>query len=475
MLRIHFAALRHLRRILVLPTLWLAVQTAAHAAPAPSPAPGSDAANGNGRLILVLPFENLSTQPGLDWIGASFPTLLDARLRSAGDLTIGRQDRIYAMQHLDLPANANLTHATIYKVAQMLDADAVILGSYSVANGTVTATAHVLQMHSPRMDGPLTESAPLDKLLDIEDGLAWQAARIINPQLSLTKESFLNAGHSMRLDTLENYMRGEIEPGAEERIRHLAIAVQLSPDYAPARLALGMAYFSNQQYNQAMDTLAQVPAPSAQAPEAEFYTGLAGLYTGQYAKAETAFSTLAASLPLAEVLNDQGIALNRENQDGTALIARAAQLNPQNENLWFNLAVSQRRTHADKLALESVRKALALRPDDTDAQQLQQHLLVEIGQAPPATAAATSDAAASDAETDSSDDSDAAQSADAPETSGASGASDAAKINTPYEPLERIARSYNEASFRQAAFELKQLRARQHAAPAPAPQEAPTP
>ncbi len=469
MLHIHLAALRHLRRILVLPALWLAVQAVAQTAPTPSPTPGSDAAAGNGRLILVLPFENLSTQPGLDWIGASFPTLLDARLRSAGDLTIGRQDRIYAMQHLDLPANANLTHATIYKVAQMLDADAVILGSYSVANGTVTATAYVLQMHSPRMDGPLTESAPLNQLLDVEDGLAWQAARTIDPQLSQTRQSFLNAGHTLRLDTLENYMRGEIEPGAEERIRHLAIAVQLSPDFAPARLALGMAYFSNQQYNQAMDALAQVPAQSAQAPEAEFYTGLAGLYTGQYAKAEAAFSKLADSLPLAEVLNDQGIALNRENQDGTALIARAAQLNPQNENLWFNLAVSQRRTHADKLALESVRKALTLRPDDTDAQQLQQHLLVETGQATPASVAA-----ASDTDTDSSDDSDAAQSSDAPETSGAAGTSDVAKINTPYEPLERIARSYNEASFRQAAFELKQLRTRQHATAAPAPNEAPT-
>ncbi|MGC2250822.1 MAG: hypothetical protein WA626_09110, partial [Acidobacteriaceae bacterium] len=36
----------------------------------------------NGHLIWVLPFENNSAQPGLDWIGASFPDILNARLSS---------------------------------------------------------------------------------------------------------------------------------------------------------------------------------------------------------------------------------------------------------------------------------------------------------------------------------------------------------------------------------------------------------
>ena len=434
-----------------------------------SPTAIRSAAQWNGRLILVLPFENLSTQPGLDWIGDSFPTLLNARLCSVGYMTIRREDRIYSMQHLGLPANAHLTHATTYKVVQTLDADAVILGSYRVDNGTVTATAHILQMHGPRMDGPLTESAPLNQLLDVEDGLAWQTARTLDPKFSQDKESFLSAGHTLRLDTLENYMRGEIEPGAEERIRHLAIAVQLSPDYAPARLALGLAYFSNQQYNQAIDALAQVPTQSSQAMEAAFYTGLAGLYTGQYAKAETAFATLAAKLPLAEVLNDQGIALNREAKDGTALIARAAQLNPQNENFWFNLAVSERRAHTDAAALDAVHKALALRPDDADAQQLQQHLLAETGQSAPAAAATDADSS-DDADTaKASDAADTAETADASETTDAP---DTPKVNTPYEPLERIARSYNETSFHQAAFELERLRAQQHANAAATAREA---
>jgi hypothetical protein len=454
-LRIHIAAARHLLRILIAPALLLALQASAQTAPAATttPAPAatpitsaSGAAAWNGHLVLVLPFENLSTQPGLDWIGESFPTMFNARLHSAGYLTIRREARIYSLQHLGLPGSAQFTHATLYKVAQTLDADAVILGSYNVTNGTITATAHILQMHGPHLDGPLTASAPLNQLLNVEDGLAWQAARRMDPAFTVPEQAFLDAGRKLRLDTLENYMRGEIEPGAEERIRHLTIAVQLSPDYAPARLALGLAYFSNQQYDRAMDALAQVPAQSSQSLEASFYTGLAGLYTGQYTKAESAFATLAASLPLAEVLNDQGIALNREDKDGTALIARAAQLNPQNENFWFNLAVSERRAHADAKALDAVHKALALRPSDAEAQQLQQHLLVETGQADPSSI--TTATAEPDADPD----------ADPSAGSGADAADIAASANAQYEPLERIARSYNETSYRQTEFELERLR-----------------
>ena len=383
--------------------------------------------NGEGHLILVLPFENQSTQPGLDWIGESFPTILNERFHSAGFLTIRREDRQYSLQHLGLPAGLHPTHATIYRIAQTLDVDEVILGSYRVENGQVTATARILEMRGPRMRAPLQESAALNQLLDVEDGLAWQLVRQIDPHFAVEKQTFLAAGRGLRLDAFENYIRGETEPGIEEQIRHLNAAVQLSPDYTPALLALGKAYFSHQQYEQAIDTFARIPRSNPRALEAQFYSGLADLYTGQYAQAESAFSAVAAVLPLPEVLNNQGVALNRQGQNGTALFQRAVLLDPQNANDWFNLAVSERRFQHFTKALEAVKKSLALRPDDNEAQHLEQHLLIEAH--PSAASASTA----------------------APPNAG--------KDDDLYEPLERIARTYNETSFRQAAFEMDQMRA----------------
>ena len=53
--------------------------------------------------------------------------------------------------------------------------------------------------------------------------------------------------------------------------------------------------------------------------EAGFFRGLSLLFSGDYAKAEGDFSAVARVLPLAEVLNNQGVAVSRQGQDGTVL------------------------------------------------------------------------------------------------------------------------------------------------------------
>ena len=85
-----------------------------------------------GRVVLVLPFDNRSGQTSSRWIGESFPDTLNQRLTSAGFLTITRDDRQYALDHLGLPVDFRPSRATTIRIAQTLDADFVIVGSYTV-------------------------------------------------------------------------------------------------------------------------------------------------------------------------------------------------------------------------------------------------------------------------------------------------------------------------------------------------------
>src|ERR1700712_2380985 len=105
--------------------------------------PGSEAHETTGRLVLVLPFENRSGQQTLQWIGDSFPDTLNQRLNSAGFLTITRDDRQYALDHLGFPVDFRPTRATTIRIAQTLDADYVVVGSFNVQNGTITTQAQV--------------------------------------------------------------------------------------------------------------------------------------------------------------------------------------------------------------------------------------------------------------------------------------------------------------------------------------------
>ena len=445
---------------------WIVCGVFSSAQVASTKGPGWD-----GHVVWVLPFENKSTQPGIEWIGASFPDLMNQRLTAAGFLTIRREDRRYALKRLGLPVDFHPTHATTYRIAQTLDADYVVFGSYTVANGRLTAIARVLEMHGPRMGEALREQGDLGQLLHIENALAWKAAQQMEPGLNLDEQTFVAASRDLRLDAFEDYIRGEIESGIQEQISHLTKAVQLSPNYTQAWLALGKAYFADQQYEQAIAPLDKVPNGSRYSLEARFYAGLSDLYTGDYSRAQTEFSSIASVLPMPEVLNNEGIAINRRGQNGTALFQRVVQLNPQNSDYWFNLAVSERRIKNYPAALQAITHCLALRPQDEEAQGLRKNLMMLRDS--PATHIVAASSARPDTVTSSTHDTGNSNPASnrrnvtdpQSASSGSSNANNATGTPTfsadspEYEPLERIARSYDESAFRQAAFAMEQMNA----------------
>src|ERR1700761_5423676 len=84
----------------------------------------------HGGTALVLPFFNHTQSANLDWIGESIAESIGDSLASEGLLTLNRADRLEAYRRLSLRPGAELTHASIMKIGQALDASSVIFGYY---------------------------------------------------------------------------------------------------------------------------------------------------------------------------------------------------------------------------------------------------------------------------------------------------------------------------------------------------------
>ena len=330
------------------------VASAAQSAEADSPA---DIRQPGGRLVLVLPFENRSGQANLGWIGDSFPYTLDQRLASAGFLTISRDDRQYALEHLGLPPDFRPSRATTLRIAQTLDADFVVIGSYNVINpgasdSRIEVQAQVLEVNQLRMSAPLQDSSELSRLFDVENAIAWKVAGRMDPHFAVAEQTFLAASGGVRLSSFEDYIRGTSAPTQEERLKRLQAAVAETPGYSAALLALGKEQYAASQFDAAAATLAKVPPTDRMALEANFYRGLARFNIAKYAEAASAFAFVAASLPLPEVVNDEGVANSRQGMDAAALFVQVIAADPNDADYHFNLAVAllapqrHRRSHA---------------------------------------------------------------------------------------------------------------------------------
>lgn len=438
-IRLPFVGLLVLAGLLSSGSALAAAQASAPAAIAkPQPPASSDAIPAPGskplqeRLLLVLPFENDSGKADLDWIGDAVPEIANRRLASAGFMPISRNDLLYALDHLGLPISFQPSRASAIRLAETLDADDVVVGSFSTSGKRFKVRAQILNMATLHLSAPLQEEADMPDLLDALNTMAWQLAGQLSPHFSVSLKTFQAADPNLKVSAFESYVRGVDAISLDDRIERLKQAVRLDPKYAPALFALGMAYFSDQQYDLAAVTLGRLPTDAGSAREADFYRGLAYLYTGNYEKSEDAFAFVSRQLPLPEVVNDQGVAASRRGLNAVSFFRQAAAADPTDADYQFNLAVALNHNNDVAGALAAVTQALKLRPQDAEAREFaaalrarQTHVVSSRLTQKTLVAAPNGTAQAAD------------------RTS----------------PLERVKRSFNEAAFRQAALEMEQLQA----------------
>ncbi len=129
--------------------------------------------------------------------------------------------------------------------------DYVVLGLYHFDGRTFTTTVQLLDMRRQHLLPEMNESGPLIQLIDIQTALAWDILHALRPDISLSRQAYVEAAPLIRLDAFENYVRGVTAPTAEEQIQHFREAVRLNPAYPEALLQLGKAYYRERQYEQA--------------------------------------------------------------------------------------------------------------------------------------------------------------------------------------------------------------------------------
>jgi tetratricopeptide (TPR) repeat protein/TolB-like protein len=372
----------------------------------------------HGRILLVLPFDNRTGQPSLEWIREAAAELLSTRFTSAGFAPMTRADRVYALDHLGLPQGFQPSRASSLKLAQTLDADYIIVGNYRTDGGQIEAQAQLVDVQRLRMTPVVTSYGAMQNMIAVFDSLAWKLTRELDPGFTVAEETFVAAGESLRIDAYEQYIRGITEPDQGERLRHLSQSVLISPAYSPAWMALGREQYLAQHYEEAAQAFAKVDPNSQDSLEAGFFRGLSLMFSGNYADAEKAFAAIARVLPLAEVVNNQAVAISRQGRDGTALFVQAASSDPNAADYHFNLAVSLKRQGKTTPALNELAQSLKLRSNDSEAQSLEAAWKSPVTE--PASSAADPTAAVPD-------------------------------------PLERIVRTFDANAFRQAAAMLDQV------------------
>jgi len=206
--------------------------------------------------FLVLPFFNLEKSNNLDWVGESISESIRESLTSEGLLTLDRDAREEGFRRLSMKPYTPLTKASVIRLAEVLDADRVIFGSYSIVApptpsgtvakviGTLRITAQVMDLRKARRGPDYTEVGALEDLGRLQSHLAWQTLEFVMPDRRPTEDDFRQRQPIIRVDAIESYVRGLQSTSADQKLKYFSQAVRLEPRYSQANFELGRLQFS---------------------------------------------------------------------------------------------------------------------------------------------------------------------------------------------------------------------------------------
>lgn len=330
------------------------------------------AAPAAAQTFLVLPFEPQVRDARHDWLGEGLAQLTAERLAGPGRTTLSREDWMAALERLGLPAGIQPTRATMLRVAEELEADFVLFGRYRSEGETLHITVQALRRDPAALSPAYEAAGPLAALMDTHAPLAvallaWVLEAEPPPPASLPR---------LRLDAFESYVRGLLAASPGQKLRLLREATRAEPNWMLPAVALGRAYFEQQDCENALIWLSRIPPAHDRGYEAGFLSGVCHLLRDDLLRADAAFTALRRMTPEEPappaVLNNLGVVRARQGRwaEAAALWSEAGEAELDEPDYWFNSALGRLRTGDPAAAVGLLNDVLARRPADRAARAL---------------------------------------------------------------------------------------------------------
>src|SRR5579859_635004 len=355
------------------------------------------AGNGSSQgIYVVFPFQNAGASPRLEWLSEGLEELTMQYLSAAGQQVYSHAGRAAELERNGLPFSAKLSRASMLRIAQDLDVDFVIFGSFSSDGKSLTVESRVLRTDPLALLPTVRESGPLESLMELHGKVVWRLLTGNDHPYWYTLAEFSKAQRPLRLDAFEHYIRGLLANEDETKLRELREASRLEPAWPDPYFALAETYLTRNDCNTAVPFLAHIPKTHERYVEAVFSTGACRLQMNQPDRAEEVLTALQAALggdtkgnhtgvsggDLPEILNNLAVARVRQGKAAAAEadLRRATDLDPDEDDYPFNLGLLALRADNSAAAAEYFREASERRPENPEDRALLIYSLEKAGQ-----------------------------------------------------------------------------------------------
>ena len=323
-------------------------------------------------LVAVLPFENTSGDPAIEYLSDGISESLINKLSSLQGLRVISRTSAFAFKGKKLDPT---------QIGQKLGVDALILGSLAEHGKSVSITAELVRVRDATQLWGQKYARTADDLLQIEGEIATTIARTLRRQLSGDENARLVRAETSDPEAYRLYLKGrEFLVGTvaemDKSIDYFQQAIARAPDYAMPYAGLADAY-SVQAFLRASGRTEAAGKARAAVNRAleldpelgEAHTSLAGvlsLFEWDWAGADAEFKRGVALNPGSEAVHEAyGQFLNSMGrfEEGLAQSREAARLDPLSVQPFHDMAINAMARGKYEEAAAGFRRTIAINPD----------------------------------------------------------------------------------------------------------------
>lgn len=292
--------------------------------------PSRAAAQGLKDVVLIIPFENTSSNREANWVGESFADQLSELLGAHGLRVVSSDARELAYGRLRLPLTVIPSRATAIKLAQEAGATMVVLGNYEVSPrdektvAEVRGSARVVRVNEGRIAGKQMQDGrwathefffgdALVNLQSVQGKLAYQILYEQDDKLPFSQNSIVEQATKVPPKAFEAYVKGAMLPnGNTDKPAYLQNAMReyerANPGsvYKQAAFELGQLFYAQGDGKKAAEHFSLLQPADAHYAEAAFYAALAYERAGELQSALDVLLPLSTRAPLTSIYNNAG-------------------------------------------------------------------------------------------------------------------------------------------------------------------------
>lgn len=330
--------------------------------------------------VLVLQFYNKSPYPDLNWVGEGVAETLRTEFSAANQIVYDRDSRAEVMRRLSLRPDADFTKATLIRLGQTLDANYLCYGSYDailpstkslLKDSSVQISAHLINLKKLHDAPDVLEAGALSELSRLQEHLAWQLLKYLDPRVNLPVEQFLAPQKLTRVDAEESYVRGLLSLNKSQQQKWFMQAAALDPHFASPVFELGKLGLESKNYRQALRWFQQISPNNPRYPEARFKMGLSAYGAGDYTSSANYFREVLKILPMNEVYNNLAAAeLHTNSNAAIEDLEHALDGDQADPACLFNLGIALLKSNKFDEAAKQLQDVVDRDPNDTEARSL---------------------------------------------------------------------------------------------------------